>query len=332
MKFVFPFVGFIIFSLFISSVCAQEPIENWIIPTPTSLQVTNGSMPSQITISSTSSTNTYNIATAPKIVLLPCGFDPTLSLKPYISVEVQSLSTNGTTNTNSSIILGYATNNNTYEFEVVNALAKAFTSPCPGEQTAIQKYINGIASGATGTVACYTKGSSVTTGNVGAELQLEIVLNGTQYELRLNRRLPPASNFSTISTMNITPGDGRFYIKLKHKNTSAAAVENTRAYYPCTNSAFFNELKPSLDGGFAALYDDKLRIKYIQNYATINAADPISYTIRNWNNSVNINGTFDATYGINWIAVSLDGLPTNEFYTIEVVGNKGEKSYLRFKR
>jgi hypothetical protein len=117
---------------------------------------------------------------------------------------------------------------------------------------------------------------------------------------------------------------------------TATATESMHSYisYSCADNLFYT-LKKKLDGGIYRVPKHNIYLKYREEYNT----QEFKFSIYNFDNSVlftqneiSINTTTD--YGDNRIVIPLDGvgasLPSG-YYTLEVVNDKNEKWYLRFK-
>ena len=95
------------------------------------------------------------------------------------------------------------------------------------------------------------------------------------YKLNLFRNNTLVAGLNSLSLT-----DGRFFVELKDSVAGSfgmnggASLREIIANYPCTNTTFFSELKTGLDGSFAQMYDDTLRIKFIQEYATAAVGTP----------------------------------------------------------
>jgi hypothetical protein len=97
----------------------------------------------------------------------------------------------------------------------------------------------------------------------------------------------------------------------------------------------FSSLNKKLDGSIYKVFDNKIYVKYREEYNT----QEFKFSIYNfdkskfWNqNDIAINATTD--YGDNQIVIPLDGAGVNltsGYYTLEVENGKHEKWYLRFK-
>lgn len=123
--------------------------------------------------------------------------------------------------------------------------------------------------------------------------------------------------------------EGNFTVTLNGLGTSVDQTRMVRGCPPATKN--YSELKTLLDGGFVSLVDDKLRIKFTQEYE-MSANSTLPYTIYDWQRNP-FSGTFNVSYGANFIEIPLaiHGLLGARYYTLELSGNKGEKYFLRFK-
>lgn len=297
-------------------------VQGWIIQSPTSLVLTN--VGSSTTMTSSSS-NTNPRAIAPKVVLLPCDFP--LGSEPYMEVAVNYISY--LVSNNSQIILGFQTKEDSvYHFTLNNT----FKASCPTDSASLE--LRTFSNGAQIDMLvgfCPLRHTpepdllKIKIKNAGGSLyKLELFRNGTR--------------IAGLSDLSLT--DGRFFVELRDNvagtkgMNGGASLREIIANYPCTNTTFFSELKTGLDGSFAQMYDDTLRIKFIQEYATaaVGTPDNIPFKIYNWNLSTNNSSTFQANYGVNWVKIPIASLPANTYYTLEAVGNKQEKYFLRFKR
>lgn len=121
-------------------------------------------------------------------------------------------------------------------------------------------------------------------------------------------------------------------VRIYNRVLSASEIQSLYAEANPNKPTIYAELKQQLDAGYIQLEDDKLRIKFQQDYAVGSSGEIINYKIYKWDRT-SYSGSFNASYGINWeeIDLSVLGLNNNEHYTIEFEANKGEKYVLRFK-
>jgi hypothetical protein len=88
-------------------------------------------------------------------------------------------------------------------------------------------------------------------------------------------------------------------------------------------------LKKKLDGGTPTI-DGDLKFKFIQEYA-VSSTQKINYKVYNWQRNAVLDADLSLQYGVNWFSVPTNALTHNEIYVLEVVGNKGQTYYLKFK-
>lgn len=147
-------------------------------------------------------------------------------------------------------------------------------------------------------------------------------------ELHLYRMA--GSNPQLLSTITGLPNStARFRVRLANRNSS---VFPRQASYSTGSCPPYVLLKHRLDGSFLQQTDDVLRFKFEQQYATLyNNADSIGYTIYDWERNVAQQGILLVYRGTSWRNILLSGLTDDTYYTLEIVANKGEHYYLRFK-
>ena len=111
--------------------------------------------------------------------------------------------------------------------------------------------------------------------------------------------------------------------------TMSFAVTATSSANP-----YYLDLKESLNGGFHVLFGQQLYFKYMEQYAE-KGSNNLEYTIYGPHHESILTTTpaLPKVLGPNWYSVDViaNGGEYGVIYTLEVKGNKGEKTYLRFK-
>ena len=96
----------------------------------------------------------------------------------------------------------------------------------------------------------------------------------------------------------------------------------------------YTAVERKLDGGYILVDENKIRIKYIQDYAIVaNENDFVQYAIYDWKKQIPSGGSgqLQNTYGVNWHEITTPSLVDGNYYLLELKGlNKGEIYYLRF--
>ena len=101
---------------------------------------------------------------------------------------------------------------------------------------------------------------------------------------------------------------------------------------PPAQGEIYASLKKKLDGGYALSDDGKIRITYIEKYATAPGQTVTWKIYDNITQQPDHMGYVPNNYGVNWHEIDLPGLTDDEYYILEISGaNKGETYYLRFK-
>ncbi|HXA01111.1 MAG TPA: hypothetical protein VNW99_03930 [Cytophagaceae bacterium] len=154
-----------------------------------------------------------------------------------------------------------------------------------------------------------------------------------------------ASNFSTV----YNPVNQKLYIaydryryNVSYNSTQSNGKARVFIYSNPSISAItdyisYAELKTDLDGGYYTSIGNKFYFKYIEKYNQ--GASPgtvLNYKIFDYKRNVLGTASLNKVYGVNYYSVDLRGiasLNTNNqnYYTLEVYNDKGEKSILRFK-
>lgn len=90
--------------------------------------------------------------------------------------------------------------------------------------------------------------------------------------------------------------------------------------------------KKGIDGSYVKLTDNKLRIKFKQEYNANSTEEKPKVNIIKSDRSMTSVSLSSVKVGTNWkeIDISSLNLPVNNIHTLELVSNKGEKSYLKF--
>lgn len=108
----------------------------------------------------------------------------------------------------------------------------------------------------------------------------------------------------------------------------------------------YTELKEKLDGGYQIAFDKRLRIQYNELY-NVDSLQCLRFVIRNKMREILVvtdqEGKIDTTEylvpsvsirrKVNYLEINLEtcaGIELNNFYTLEVWNEKGERYYLRF--
>ncbi|BDS15665.1 LamG domain-containing protein [Aureispira anguillae] len=121
-------------------------------------------------------------------------------------------------------------------------------------------------------------------------------------------------------------------IRIYNRVLSFSEIQSLYTEANPNQPVIYAEPQQELDGGYVQLEDDKLRIKFNQDYAVSGGGETINYKIYKWDRTI-YSGSFTASYGINWKELDLSSfnLSNNEHYTIKFEANKGEQYILRFK-
>jgi hypothetical protein len=286
--------GFFIYS---QSIFAQQPIRNWNIASNSSVTISNDTIRS----------GSGNVATqivAPVRVINPC--QRTVS-SPYLRVKSVQIPGGGKA-TPSRLTMGYRQDESGYSAEYSVEMQNISTGI--SVKTQFVTKINGT-----------TQTTTDVSGDVLTGKNLEIqVYDANQIRLYTDGTLRTTLSMSSAR-------EGQFYVDLRHEAAGQIILTAATGYYPCTSSKYFADVLPQLDGGTVQLFDDTLRLKYIQEYAS----ESVSYRIYNWNKSVNTTASFSASYGVNWRKIAVGALASG-YYVVELEGNKKQRYYLRFKK
>jgi hypothetical protein len=121
-------------------------------------------------------------------------------------------------------------------------------------------------------------------------------------------------------------------------------INHPRVSFGCKGFEQYTMLKKKLDGGYYIAYNKKLLFKYDEEYADKDGLLTFSVYDKS-NNVVMSNASLSSLalvrYGDNRYSIDLSNtanvisgqsMPTNSFYILEVVNEKNEKWYLRFKK
>ncbi|MBA4241926.1 MAG: hypothetical protein C0448_14465 [Sphingobacteriaceae bacterium] len=132
-----------------------------------------------------------------------------------------------------------------------------------------------------------------------------------------------------------------FDVALKLSN---GIISHPRASFGCPSIEQYTMLHKKLDGGYHLLYDQKLMFKYDEEYKDVDGI--LNFNIYNSQNIVVCKTSSMITppsvvYGDNRYSIDLSNtsnyvsgqtMPNNNFYVLEVINEKNEKWYLRFKK
>ena len=161
---------------------------------------------------------------------------------------------------------------------------------------------------------------------------------GYEYEARLkDRKITYTKNHKVIYVDTLPLTADKIRIDLMIDETGTTGIDfDIYTNIPCTPpiDESYATVKRKLDGAFTESDGQFLRFKFLEDYNTESTDEIVSYKIYNWSHSLELAGTIsNATYGANWYELDLiyQGLSLNKFYTLELLNNKGEKHYLRFK-
>jgi hypothetical protein len=287
---------YVLFSFFIysQSIAAQQPIRNWNIASNSSVTISNDTIRS----------GSGNVATqivAPVRLINPCQ---RMVSSPYLRVKSVQIPGGGKA-ASSRLTMGYRQDESGYS-DIYSVEIEKY----PTNKTRFVTKINGK-----------TQNTTDVSGDVLTGKNLEIqVYDANQIRLYTDGVLR-----TTLSMPSAR--EGQFYVSLHQAAAGQIILTAATGYYPCTSSKYFADVLPQLDGGTVQLFDDTLRLKYVQEYASEN----VSYRIYNWNKSVNTTASFSASYGVNWRKIAVGALASG-YYVVELEGNKKQRYYLRFKK
>lgn len=160
---------------------------------------------------------------------------------------------------------------------------------------------------------------------------------GLEVELRFtgNRVVEIYINEQLLRTETLVENIDEYYIMWGSNDRDAferRVIHDIRTDLPSRPPVIYATPKQILDGAFVKLLEPQLRFKFEQEYATDDDT-PIAYTIYNWQRQAVHQANFDVNYGINWeiLNTSIWGVTSQEYYTLEFTGNKGEQYYIRFQ-
>jgi len=97
-------------------------------------------------------------------------------------------------------------------------------------------------------------------------------------------------------------------------------------------SGVYAELKEEEDDSYNLALNAVLTFKYNEKYF-VNPSSPLNFVIYNYKMQAMSCPTLVKNYGPNYLMLNLIGYDfgQNQYYTMVVTGEKGEKKYLRFK-
>ena len=117
--------------------------------------------------------------------------------------------------------------------------------------------------------------------------------------------------------------------------TVNSTINDVNVSFGCPQPFIYGHLRKKLDGGFYRAVNNMVYLKYLEEYNSLdfefNIYDDMNVLVANQNNlSINTYGG----YGDNRIEIGLVGYGANlnpGYYVLEVINDKKEKWYLRFK-
>lgn len=161
--------------------------------------------------------------------------------------------------------------------------------------------------------------------------------NGTTVTLKINGNLTPYSVTIPSGTDLVADASIQF---LNNQ------IKHPRVSFGCPYVEEYTLLKKKLDGGYYTTHDQKLLFKYDEEYADVDGK--LTFNIYDKYNKVVMNNTSmpsgsqpASVYGDNRYSIDIGNashyvtgqtMPNNNFYILEVINEKNEKWYLRFKK
>lgn len=149
------------------------------------------------------------------------------------------------------------------------------------------------------------------------------------------------SSAGIFSTDNVYVGNS---MNASNNRALDGAVDDIRIYNRVLSQteieALYNEENPvpiyanlvsRENTGYFQLTDDKLRFRFLQEYAVNSGGDIVAYKIYPWNRQSPISGNMTLQYKYNDIDIDVSSLTTNSYYTLEFEANKEEKYILKFR-
>lgn len=139
-----------------------------------------------------------------------------------------------------------------------------------------------------------------------------------------------------ITDYNSETGDAKIFISARGDDDipGRAAFYNVAIPVNQPISIVYSPLLKKLDASYHHVFDKKLRFRYDEDYK-VGASQNLSYTIYNKSRQALSVPTAQILYsnGSNYFEINLASaqLVNGEFYTLEVINDKNEKMFLKFK-